>query len=554
LPVREPVTLPCGKSLCKICLPPPYTRTHISYPATESRSKGFQCPFSDCGREHAVEDSSPDVILCSAVEIMEAKLTNSPTPTGMSTSVTVEHCCEQEHFPASKDFERKSSPVPLGGKFAATFALAREGLLGYNDGDPHTIPATLEETSIDSSVLVQVKEALKEELSCQVCYALFYDPVTTPCGHTYCRPCLQRVLDYAKYCPTCRRSLSMEPMVYPESYPSNTRLKQLIEFLYADLLEGRKQTMIAEALQVNDGNSINSNIPIFVCTLSFPSVPTFLHVFEPRYRLMMRRALEGDRTFGMISGDHSGMKALGTILRIVNIQFMEDGRSLVECVGVSRFRILTHDILDGYIVANIQRINDVSIAEEEALESQDLLQREPCAPPSPSLDTSRELSVDRKKFPSTREEIETTSTRDLLEFGVDFVQRMQDTKVRWLSPKLLSIYGGCPRDPAVFPWWVANILPISHSEKYRLLGIRSVRERLKVCCGWILDLENNTWYVVLHHIISLSLSVTAAWRGLSPLPNMAASFLGMSIKIPEGTEARPPGAAIPALRQHVVGY
>lgn len=32
--------------------------------------------------------------------------------------------------------------------------------------------------------------------------------------------------------------------------------------------------------------------PIFVCTLAFPGMPTILHIFEPRYRLMVRRCLE----------------------------------------------------------------------------------------------------------------------------------------------------------------------------------------------------------------------------------------------------------------------
>ena len=34
------------------------------------------------------------------------------------------------------------------------------------------------------------------------------------------------------------------------------------------------------------------HIPIFVCTVSYPYMPCPLHVFEPRYRLMMRRCME----------------------------------------------------------------------------------------------------------------------------------------------------------------------------------------------------------------------------------------------------------------------
>lgn len=46
--------------------------------------------------------------------------------------------------------------------------------------------------------------------------------------------------------------------------------------------------------------SLNKNIPIFVCTMSFPGLVCPLHVFEPRYRLMMRRCQEtGTKMFGM---------------------------------------------------------------------------------------------------------------------------------------------------------------------------------------------------------------------------------------------------------------
>lgn len=43
-------------------------------------------------------------------------------------------------------------------------------------------------------------------------------------------------------------------------------------------------------------------LPVFVCTNAFPSVSCPLHVFEPRYRLMIRRCIEsGTRRFAMIS-------------------------------------------------------------------------------------------------------------------------------------------------------------------------------------------------------------------------------------------------------------
>lgn len=45
-------------------------------------------------------------------------------------------------------------------------------------------------------------------------------------------------------------------------------------------------------------------MPIFVCTMAYPTVPCPLHVFEPRYRLMIRRCMDaGTRQFGMCIND-----------------------------------------------------------------------------------------------------------------------------------------------------------------------------------------------------------------------------------------------------------
>ncbi len=58
---------------------------------------------------------------------------------------------------------------------------------------------------------------------------------------------------------------------------------------------------------INDTNNTESiifEVPIFVCVLTLPNCACPLHVFEPCYRLMMRRTIETEsRTFGMCSYD-----------------------------------------------------------------------------------------------------------------------------------------------------------------------------------------------------------------------------------------------------------
>lgn len=47
-----------------------------------------------------------------------------------------------------------------------------------------------------------------DDFECALCYRLFYQPVTTPCGHVFCRACLDRCLDHQTICPMCKSSLS----------------------------------------------------------------------------------------------------------------------------------------------------------------------------------------------------------------------------------------------------------------------------------------------------------------------------------------------------------
>ncbi|WDK15700.1 ATP-dependent protease La domain-containing protein [Colletotrichum graminicola] len=495
-PLQEPVTLPCGRSLCKQCLPETHAREYISYPATPNRLQGFECPYQECGRNHAVGDCGVDVILTKAVNNFKTemeKARETVTTAEISTHVIIQRP-SNEHEDINVEDET-TSRVVKGGPLVAVYTLADSGELGYDSNVSFAEVSSFgdEAAAIDNKTFLKVKESVRTEMDCQVCYALFYDPLTTVCGHTFCRSCLHRVLDHSSYCPICRRGLSVSPLLYRESCPSNEYLKTIIETFWADAVLTRGDALAAEALNRHR----EFDIPIFVCTLSFPMMPTFLHVFEPRYRLMIRRALEGDRTFGMVlpqrprTANDTHFVEYGTLLRIVNAEYFADGRSLIETVGVSRFRITRHGILDGYLVGKIERLDDISIAEEEDLEAnetQHALERFDSAATHQSED-----STTSGPPMTTSEDLAKMPTSELLSFGVSFVERMRQQSVPWLAQRMLTIYGECPNDPALFPWWFASILPAKEYEKYKLLETRSVRERLKICCGWILEWESSSW-------------------------------------------------------------
>jgi uncharacterized protein len=87
-------------------------------------------------------------------------------------------------------------------------------------------------------------------------------------------------------------------------------------------------------------------VPIFPLAgaLLFPGAQLPLHIFEPRYRTMVRDALASDRLIAMVQprDDHEppALFEVGCIGRIAACDELEDGRFNIVLEGVSRFRIV----------------------------------------------------------------------------------------------------------------------------------------------------------------------------------------------------------------------
>lgn len=77
----------------------------------------------------------------------------------------------------------------------------------------------------------------------------------------------------------------------------------------------------------------------------FPDLPLPLHIFEPRYRAMVKDALSGDRVIGIVQprpgqqGMPSPIFSIGCAGRIEGVAELDDGRSNIVLRGVSRFHI-----------------------------------------------------------------------------------------------------------------------------------------------------------------------------------------------------------------------
>lgn len=123
-----------------------------------------------------------------------------------------------------------------------------------------------------------------------------------------------------------------------------------------------------------------ASLPIFPLQPVLPASEEDFHIFEPRYRLLLRDCLEklgpAGQTgeFGMCwptspsGGQEGNFSDIGTLLRVTLHVPHPDGRSDIRCVGVRRFRVLrrgteqgmesTTNTLASYPTADIEWFED----------------------------------------------------------------------------------------------------------------------------------------------------------------------------------------------------
>ncbi|NWU68195.1 LONF1 protein, partial [Pterocles burchelli] len=280
------------------------------------------------------------------------------------------------------------------------------------------------------------------DLECSLCIRMFFEPVTTPCGHTFCKECLERCLDHRPNCPLCKQSL--REYLKTGSYNPTVLLQDIMLATFPAQLAERRELHRAEMAELSN---LTKNIPIFVCTMSFPGIACPLHVFEPRYRLMIRRCQEtGTRRFGMcIYENGKSFADYGCMLEIRQIELLADGRSLVDTIGRQRFRVLRRGHRDGYNTADIEFLEDKKVAGEELQELQCLhestyrLAQQFCQHGDLA---SRHLLMQHGPLPEKEEDIQASA------------------------------------DGPTWCWWLISILPLDPSYQLNLFSTTSLRARL----------------------------------------------------------------------------
>lgn len=288
-----------------------------------------------------------------------------------------------------------------------------------------------------------------DDFECVLCTKLLCEPVTTPCGHSFCSQCLRRSLDHKNKCPFCRTVLHLT-----QDLPVSVTLKNIIQRSFPEEYKERQQEMAG----LNTASSGHTIQPLFVLTSLMPGEKMALNIFEPRYRLMVRRVMSGGRRFGMVrsSDGGRGVEDIACECEVIECEALPDGRYYLEVVGRRRIRVLELWEQDGYRVGKVESVKD-----------------EDCTDADTVSEICKEISSSMTKFLAHLQE--TTNERNSPQGSVlALLGRVSDKPMA--------------TDPETISFWAASLLPRGAPQRSKLLQTTSTKERLQWLQGHLQQL------------------------------------------------------------------
>jgi ATP-dependent Lon protease len=110
-----------------------------------------------------------------------------------------------------------------------------------------------------------------------------------------------------------------------------------------------------------------NELPLFpLSVVLYPGLPLPLHIFEPRYREMLKHIQAGNGLFGLSYFDASTSEreipeigSIGCVAKVTDTQTLPDGRSNILVFGVIRYRIEAYvERGDPYLIVRVSYFED----------------------------------------------------------------------------------------------------------------------------------------------------------------------------------------------------
>ncbi|KAG5187850.1 PUA-like domain-containing protein [Tribonema minus] len=269
--------------------------------------------------------------------------------------------------------------------------------------------------------------------------------------------CLVKTLTRTKKrCPTCRAVCHN----CAQDQPENVMVAQIARAAFPQLyLERLRETQTEKA-------ALRSIHPIFYYNVPmFPGEILSLHLFEPRYRLMMRRIIDTTRRFVYVPNYTNYEASIGDVALIAEVKdcdFQSDGRCYLSATLIGRSRITDHYVEDGTHGLNycqLETLVDEPIQPHEA------------------------------RFVTT-----------LVQPIANFVSSVLGP----IHSDVVKTHGEMPpvAREQEFSLFIAGVLPLGNAEKHSMLACTNTLERLRACAAALGRMGgDNPLRVALAHVL-----------------------------------------------------
>ncbi|XP_067228060.1 E3 ubiquitin-protein ligase TRIM39-like isoform X2 [Chanodichthys erythropterus] len=200
--------------------------------------------IKECGGEHLQFDERKSGLHSEILERVEKILKEN------QVQFLISDLCEEEGEETPEDGEKRRSGGSVTAEEEGDFDHEDDGKIKQRNKEKKEVAVQRETLFMASSSV----PALNEELQCSICLEVFTDPVTTPCGHNFCRTCLSTCWTNRKigFCPLCKKEFSKRL-----DFKINSTLGKLVQHfnklnqeskVFCDFCDERKQKAVKSCL------------------------------------------------------------------------------------------------------------------------------------------------------------------------------------------------------------------------------------------------------------------------------------------------------------------
>jgi hypothetical protein len=204
-------------------------------------------------------------------------------------------------------------------------------------------------------------------------------------------------------------------------------------------------------------------LPIFPLSgaILFPRSQLPLHIFEPRYREMIRDVIDGAGRIGMVQplriddDNKAPLYEVGCVGEIVGIEELEDGRFNIVLLGSNRFRLIGEVAREGsYRCANV----DIAAFDDKEPEPLSMVERAEVEREARRLGDAMGLAVDWDAVARLDDEMLVNAIAQVAPFDVgakqalleqETLSRRADLLVQLMQFHRAAVSGGIEFEPTI---------------------------------------------------------------------------------------------------------